>query len=80
MFWNVLQQDRHSSYGSPPGGHYGPDHGMGMGGPPNPGTPQQGAVIMVYGLSPENSNCDKLFNLFCLYGNVVRVSGMPHCC
>lgn len=33
---------------------------------------QQGAVMMVYGL-PELMNCSKIFNLFCLYGNVVRV-------
>lgn len=30
--------------------------------------------MMVYGLNPERVNCDRLFNLFCLYGNVVRVS------
>lgn len=34
----------------------------------------QGTVMMVYGLNPERLNCDRLFNLFCLYGNVVRVS------
>jgi len=28
--------------------------------------------MMVYGL-PEDMNCNKIFNLFCLYGNVVRV-------
>lgn len=28
--------------------------------------------MMVYGLQPE-LNCDRLFNLFCLYGNVVRI-------
>lgn len=39
-----------------------------------PQQPQhQGAVMMVYGLQPERLNCDRLFNLFCLYGNVVRV-------
>lgn len=38
------------------------------------GGPQQGAVLMVYGLNMEKINCDSLFNLFCLYGNVVRVS------
>lgn len=36
------------------------------------GMLQQGAVMMVYGL-PEGMNCNKIFNLFCLYGNVVRV-------
>lgn len=34
----------------------------------------QGTVMMVYGLQPERLNCDRLFNLFCLYGNVARVS------
>ena len=34
----------------------------------------QGTVLMVYGLNLERVNCDRLFNLFCLYGNVVRVS------
>ena len=29
---------------------------------------------MVYGLNPERMNCDRLFNLFCLYGNVIKVS------
>jgi len=37
------------------------------------GMMQQGAVLMVYGLNPEKMNCQRLFNLFCLYGNVVRV-------
>uniref|UniRef100_A0A2M4CS96 Putative heteroproteinous nuclear ribonucleoprotein l n=1 Tax=Anopheles darlingi TaxID=43151 RepID=A0A2M4CS96_ANODA len=35
-------------------------------------TQQQGAVMMVYGLDNGTANTDKLFNLFCLYGNVVR--------
>lgn len=34
---------------------------------------QQGAVMMVYGLDSSTANTDKLFNLFCLYGNVVRI-------
>lgn len=42
-------------------------------GPPSASGLSQGAVIMVYGLDNE-MNCDRLFNLFCLYGNVVRVS------
>ncbi|XP_074662856.1 heterogeneous nuclear ribonucleoprotein L-like isoform X3 [Tubulanus polymorphus] len=37
------------------------------------GIPQQGAVLMVYGLNMERMNCDRLFNMFCLYGNVVRI-------
>jgi len=43
-------------------------------GPPNAsGIPQQGAVMMVYGLNHDKMNSEKLFNLLCLYGNVVRV-------
>lgn len=37
------------------------------------GLDEDGAVLMVYGMDPEHVNCDKLFNLFCLYGNVMRV-------
>jgi len=37
------------------------------------GMLQQGSVLMVYGLNAEKMNCQRLFNLFCLYGNVVRV-------
>lgn len=29
---------------------------------------------MVYGLEPSKINADKVFNIFCLYGNVERVS------
>lgn len=39
----------------------------------------QGTVMMVYGLSLDWMNCDRLFNLFCLYGNVVRVSSCILC-
>ncbi|ESN89875.1 hypothetical protein HELRODRAFT_104598 [Helobdella robusta] len=40
-----------------------------------PGAPmlQQGSVMMVYGLDVDKMNCSRVFNLFCLYGNVVRV-------
>ena len=33
----------------------------------------QGSVCMVYGLNPDKMNGNRLFNLFCLYGNVTRV-------
>lgn len=45
---------------------------MGMGGPNN--GPQPGSVLLVYGLASGKWNCDKLFNIFCIYGNVVNVS------
>ena len=35
--------------------------------------PQEGAVLMVYGLNMEKINADRLFNLLCLYGNVFKV-------
>ncbi|CAI4228641.1 unnamed protein product [Auanema sp. JU1783] len=35
-----------------------------------------GCVIMVYGLDQAKINCDMLFNLFCQYGNVLRVKFM----
>lgn len=56
----------------------GPSHHMNERGPRAPdgcGVDEDNAVIMVYGMDPELVNCDKLFNLFCLYGNVMRVRG-----
>lgn len=49
-----------------PGGRYS-EQSMG------PQSSGQGCVVMVYGLSMEKMNCERLFNLFCLYGNVVRI-------
>ena len=37
------------------------------------GLVSQGCIAMVYGLNMERMNCDLVFNLFCLYGNVDRV-------
>ena len=37
------------------------------------GLVSQGCIAMVYGLNMERMNCDRVFNLFCLYGNVDRV-------
>lgn len=59
---------------APPPHHHGPPHH----GPPPPHHAnqqghQQGAVMMVYGLDPQTANADRLFNLVCLYGNVVRI-------
>lgn len=39
-----------------------------------------GCVLMAYGLDPAKANPDRLFNIFCLYGNVIRVNmvcGLP---
>jgi len=34
---------------------------------------QDNCVLMVYGLVTERMTCTKLFNLLCLYGNVIRI-------
>lgn len=33
----------------------------------------QSPVLMIYGLHPEKMNCDRVFNILCLYGNVIKV-------
>ena len=43
------------------------------------GMGMQGAVLMIYGLNTEKMNCQKIFNLFCQYGNVVRVGDTVTC-
>ncbi|KAK7874369.1 hypothetical protein R5R35_007830 [Gryllus longicercus] len=59
---------------TPPGRPgYGPPALAQTPGGPSPPVSQQGSVMMVYGLDMEKVNTDKLFNLFCLYGNVVRI-------
>uniref|UniRef100_A0A7N8X8Z4 Heteroous nuclear ribonucleoprotein L n=1 Tax=Mastacembelus armatus TaxID=205130 RepID=A0A7N8X8Z4_9TELE len=45
-------------------------------GPPPPHRMGPGMVLMVYGLEPSKINADKVFNIFCLYGNVERVKFM----
>merc|ERR1719370_2809093 len=55
------------------GGSGGPPNTLGGMGGPNQGLPQQGAVLMVYGLNKDRLNADRLFNMLCLYGNVVKV-------
>uniref|UniRef100_A0A3P8YMD7 RRM domain-containing protein n=1 Tax=Esox lucius TaxID=8010 RepID=A0A3P8YMD7_ESOLU len=60
---------RGGSYGAPGYGH----------GPPPPGDYSAHAdspVVMVYGLEPGKVNADRVFNVFCLYGNVERVKFM----
>lgn len=32
-----------------------------------------GCVVMVYGLESEKFNCQRLFNLLCQYGNIIRI-------
>ena len=40
---------------------------------------EAGAVVMVHNLVADRISCDMLFNVFCAYGNVVRVS-VSLCC
>ncbi|XP_059162334.1 heterogeneous nuclear ribonucleoprotein L-like isoform X1 [Physella acuta] len=73
--------DGFDGYGRPgpyggPGERFGPKGApdrYGRGGSFEGGAGSQGAVCMVYGLNMDKMNCDRLFNLFCLYGNVVRI-------
>ncbi|KAM9781442.1 heterogeneous nuclear ribonucleoprotein L [Syngnathus typhle] len=44
--------------------------------PPEYGPHADSPVLMVYGLEPAKINADKVFNIFCLYGNVERVKFM----
>ncbi|XP_034024432.1 heterogeneous nuclear ribonucleoprotein L-like isoform X2 [Thalassophryne amazonica] len=58
------------------GRNYGPSYGP----PPPPpgeyGVQADSPVLMVYGLDPAKMNADRVFNIFCLYGNVERVKFM----
>uniref|UniRef100_A0A4W5NKA5 RRM domain-containing protein n=1 Tax=Hucho hucho TaxID=62062 RepID=A0A4W5NKA5_9TELE len=60
-----------SGYGPPP--HY--EGGRRMG-PLMGGAHADSPVVMVYGLEPAKINADRVFNVFCLYGNVERVKFM----
>ncbi|XP_077467920.1 heterogeneous nuclear ribonucleoprotein L-like isoform X2 [Stigmatopora argus] len=58
------------------GRNYGPSYGA----PPPPpgeyGAHADSPVVMVYGLEAAKMNPDRVFNIFCLYGNVLRVKFM----
>ena len=65
---------------SPPpdyrGGYGGPGPGPMMGPRTQMHAPPPvagGTVLMVYGLHADKMNCDRLFNMLCCYGNVLRV-------
>ena len=72
----------HGSFG-PNGGFNGVSHSAGgstfrtMGGYPGSShktEERMGPVMMVYSLDPDKFNCQKLFNLLCLYGNVAKIN------
>ncbi|CAJ0935219.1 unnamed protein product, partial [Mesorhabditis belari] len=56
------------------GGHGGYDQNSREFGPPK--LPGGSPVIMIYGITHEAVNCDKIFNILCQYGNVERVKFM----
>ncbi|PIO22402.1 hypothetical protein AB205_0016430, partial [Aquarana catesbeiana] len=57
-------------------GRYGPQYGHPPPPPPEYGPHADSPVLMVYGLDPSKMNCDRVFNVFCLYGNVEKVKFM----
>lgn len=83
--WTFFRYGLKPEYGreplhpTPPRPGFGPPSLAQAPGGPNP-QPQQGSVMMVYGLDLEKVNADKLFNLFCLYGNVLKVSIIQYIC
>jgi len=60
-------------------GRFGANQGMGNnsfsvpGRNPMGGSTQNGPVLMVYGMNKDKLNVDGLFNILCLYGNVIKV-------
>uniref|UniRef100_A0A8C1Y8Q4 Heterogeneous nuclear ribonucleoprotein L2 n=1 Tax=Cyprinus carpio TaxID=7962 RepID=A0A8C1Y8Q4_CYPCA len=73
---NLSSQGGYHGYQEESYGRYGGQYG-----PPPPPPGEYGAhadspVIMVYGLDPSKINADRVFNIFCLYGNVERVKFM----
>uniref|UniRef100_A0A673NKF4 Heterogeneous nuclear ribonucleoprotein L-like n=1 Tax=Sinocyclocheilus rhinocerous TaxID=307959 RepID=A0A673NKF4_9TELE len=65
------------TYGPPPpppqGRRVGPPLGRGRG---KYSAHADSPVVMVYGLEPTKISADRVFNIFCLYGNVERVKFM----
>ncbi|KJE97764.1 hypothetical protein CAOG_007867 [Capsaspora owczarzaki ATCC 30864] len=61
----------------PPPHHYNPSSPDSRGPPPqfasNNGPQGSSPVLMIYHINPQRMTCQSLFNLFCLYGNVLRV-------
>jgi hypothetical protein len=53
--------------------YYGHQAVGGVGGGGGYAAEGRGPVVMLYGLEPTKFNCSRLFNLLCLYGNVVRI-------
>lgn len=64
--------------GPPMRGRGSRSYGPGYGPPPPPpgeyGAHADSPVVMAYGLDTAKMNADRVFNIFCLYGNVERVS------
>eukprot|EP01113_Clastostelium_recurvatum_P023808 TRINITY_DN283_c0_g1_i3.p1 TRINITY_DN283_c0_g1~~TRINITY_DN283_c0_g1_i3.p1 ORF type:complete len:491 (-),score=129.60 TRINITY_DN283_c0_g1_i3:81-1553(-) len=52
-------------------------YGRGMGGMSYGGEGMGRTVLIVYGLDEARMNVDAIFNVFCLYGNVVKIKLLP---
>ncbi|XP_078001152.1 heterogeneous nuclear ribonucleoprotein L-like isoform X2 [Glandiceps talaboti] len=68
---NQMGNSMMGQMGNQMGGQMGNQMGGHMGNQPK-GSP----VVMVYGMDADRMNCDKLFNVLCLYGNVVKIKFM----
>ena len=55
------------------GGGYGMQEQHALQPPPMTQPGNGSPVVMIYGMEAKKMNCDRLFNLLCLYGNVMKV-------
>ncbi|XP_072023987.1 heterogeneous nuclear ribonucleoprotein L-like isoform X2 [Amphiura filiformis] len=54
-------------------GGYGMQEQHGLQPPPQTQPGNGSPVVMIYGMEAKKMNCDRLFNLLCLYGNVMKI-------
>ncbi|KAG0443472.1 hypothetical protein HPB47_014877 [Ixodes persulcatus] len=71
--YGALTNGHQDRYEGPPE-RYVASHGPGVPTRPQAVGPHQGSLLMVYGLNSNKMNAEKLFNLQCLYGNVVKIT------
>ena len=74
MCFSVQNAAQFAAAQQAPGGQFGPPAQRPPFSAPGGGiVAQPNCVIMVYGLNPTKMNCDLVFNMFCLFGNVLKV-------
>ena len=69
----TLLQGGHSDYMEPNQPNYLEQYTSPFASLDNGAAGGEGCVAMVYGINNDVMNCDHLYNLFCLYGNVVKI-------